>query len=111
MPLLSPPELDEKLRDIIARLRRAFSPSAIYLFGSYAYGTPGPDSDIDLIVIVEESPLTPHARDGLAYQAIGSAGVSKDVQVYTRRKFEERASLRVSFERTVKEKGKLVYAA
>ena len=34
---------------------------AIYLFGSYAYGTPGEDSDIDIYVVVpdniEQNPL------------------------------------------------------
>jgi len=111
MPLLSAAELDEKLALIVERLRAAFDPLAIYLFGSYAYGRPGPGSDIDLLVVVEDSTLGPHARDGLAYRAIGAVGVSKDVQVYTRKEFEERAGLPVSFERTIKLKGKLVYAA
>jgi predicted nucleotidyltransferase len=111
MPLLGQDELEAKLTEIIGRLRDALSPVAIYLFGSYAYGTPNRHSDIDLLVIVEDSPLSPYKRDALAYQAIGSIGVSKDVQVYTRAEFEERSALPVSFERTVKKKGKVIYAA
>ncbi len=34
-----------------------------------------------------------------------------DVQVYTREEFESRASLPVSFERTVRQKGRVLYAA
>ena len=111
MPLLSAEELDQKLAEIVQRLRDALSPVAIYFFGSYAYGTPNRHSDIDLLVVVEDSPLDAYARDALAYRAIGVIGVSKDVQVYTRKEFEERAALPVSFERTVKQKGKLLYAA
>jgi len=111
VPLLSSEQLDAKLDEIVRRLRETFSPVAIYLFGSYVYGTPNRHSDIDLLVVVEDSPLNAYARDALAYQAIGPVGVSKDVQVYTRQEFEERAALPISFERTVKQKGKLLYAA
>ena len=31
---------------------REFRPEKIILFGSYAYGTPTPDSDVDLLVIL-----------------------------------------------------------
>lgn len=104
-------EFDEKIAEIVARLRAAFSPVAIYLYGSYAYGTPGPGSDFDLLVVVEESSLGPYKRDAAAYLALGGIGVPKDVQVYTRAEFEERAALPVSFERTVKRKGKLIHGA
>lgn len=111
MPLLTEAELQEKLDLIVERLRTAFSPAAIYLFGSYVYGTPDRHSDLDILVVLADSPLAAHARDALAYQAIGVIGVSKDVQVYTRAEFEQRAALPVSFERTVKRRGKLLYAA
>lgn len=108
---LTPEELDTTLSTAVGRLRAAFSPSAIYLFGSYAYGTPGPSSDLDLLVVVESSTDDAHRRDARAYQALGDIPVPIDVQVYTRREFDERAALRVSFERTVRTKGKLLYAA
>jgi predicted nucleotidyltransferase len=34
------------------RISQEFGPEKIVLFGSYAYGTPGPDSDVDLLVIL-----------------------------------------------------------
>jgi predicted nucleotidyltransferase len=111
MPVLSAPELEQKLNEMIRRLRAAFSPLAIYLFGSYAYGAPQSHSDIDLLVVVEDSPLDAYERDGQAYLALSGLGVPKDVQVYTRAEFEQRAALPVSFERTVKTKGKIIYAA
>jgi len=34
------------------RIAREFDPEKIILFGSYAYGTPREDSDVDLLVIL-----------------------------------------------------------
>jgi len=38
---------------IVERLRVDYAPQKIILFGSYAYGTPQHDSDIDLLIIKE----------------------------------------------------------
>ncbi len=41
--------------DIVAlaeRIAREFEPERIILFGSYAYGTPTEDSDVDLLVVL-----------------------------------------------------------
>jgi len=111
MPILSEQRLNETVGEIVARLRAALSPIAIYLYGSYAYGTPNRHSDIDLLVVVERSDLDAYERDALAYRALRDIPVPIDVQVYTRREFEERAALKVSFERTVKKKGRLLHAA
>lgn len=111
MPVLKQDEFELTLREIVDRLRAALSPSLIYLFGSYAYGKPDPHSDLDFLVIVEESPLDAYERDAIAYRALGRIRFPIDVQVYTRAEFEQRAQFRVSFERTVSEKGKIVYAA
>ncbi len=111
MILLSDAELQSKLDEIVDRLCAALSPVAIYFYGSYAYGTPEPHSDIDLLVVVQDSPLDPYKRDAAAYRALGDVPFPIDVQVYTSAEFEERAGLPVSFERTVKRKGKLIHVA
>ncbi len=108
---LTPEELDRQLATIIARLRGALDPSAIYLFGSYAYGHPQSHSDLDLLVVVPESRLSAYQRDALAYLALGDIQLPVDVQVYTQAEFDARARLPVSFERTVRTKGRIVYAA
>ena len=38
---------------VVERLRVDYAPQQIILFGSYAYGTPHDDSDIDLMIIKE----------------------------------------------------------
>lgn len=39
---------------ITERIRLGYSPERIVLYGSYAYGTPHPDSDIDLLVVKDD---------------------------------------------------------
>ena len=48
----------ELLQEIIQRIVSGAAPHKIILFGSYAYGTPSQDSDLDLLVIMktEERP-------------------------------------------------------
>ncbi|MCX8062899.1 MAG: nucleotidyltransferase domain-containing protein [Anaerolineales bacterium] len=45
------PPLSETLPKAIENLVRQIQPEKIILFGSYAYGNPTPDSDVDLLVI------------------------------------------------------------
>jgi predicted nucleotidyltransferase len=43
------------IQNIMAKLLAAYAPQKVILFGSYAYGTPQADSDIDLLIIKETS--------------------------------------------------------
>lgn len=104
-------DLEQLLAEITRRLRDALQPSAIYLYGSWAYGRPHRDSDLDLLVVVADSALGFFERSALAYRALRGIGVALDVQVYTDNEFGQRAALPVSFERTVRTKGRLLYAA
>ncbi len=40
------------IRELAGQIAMQFNPERIVLFGSYAYGTPRPDSDVDLLVIM-----------------------------------------------------------
>ncbi len=46
---------DESMRQmiskIVAKIKEAYSPEKIILFGSYAYGNPTRGSDIDLLIV------------------------------------------------------------
>jgi len=39
--------------EIVRKIVKEYQPEKIILFGSYAYGTPNQDSDIDLLIIKE----------------------------------------------------------
>ena len=42
----------EKIEQIVQRIVARFNPEKIILFGSHARGTAGPDSDVDLLVVM-----------------------------------------------------------
>ena len=44
-------EVKTILSEIVERLKREYKPLRITLFGSYAYGNPTEDSDIDLLIL------------------------------------------------------------
>ena len=92
-----------------AQIAAMFQPERSILFGSYAYGTPGQDSDVDLLVVM---PYTRHA----AYQAAAILTQVKptfpvDVLVRTPEEVAERIAQGDSFLREVVERGRALYAA
>lgn len=48
-------EISNDLALITEAVTAAVNPIAIYLFGSYAYGTPHADSDIDIYAVVPDN--------------------------------------------------------
>ena len=45
--------VQQTIRTIVEKLKKDYRPSKIILFGSYAYGQPDQDSDIDMCIIKE----------------------------------------------------------
>jgi uncharacterized protein len=43
---------EQNLQNLCERIVQEFQPVSIILFGSYAYGNPTPDSDVDLLVVL-----------------------------------------------------------
>jgi predicted nucleotidyltransferase len=46
-------EVRQTIQVILEKLLAGYAPQKVILFGSYAYGDPRPDSDIDLLIIKE----------------------------------------------------------
>jgi len=48
-----------EIQGVADRIVQEFDPEKVILFGSYASGTPGPDSDVDMLVLLpfEEKPF------------------------------------------------------
>jgi predicted nucleotidyltransferase len=53
--------VEESLPNVIKQIASTLQPEKIILFGSYATGTPTPDSDVDLLVIINTN-LPPSQR-------------------------------------------------
>lgn len=97
------------INELARRLIIEFEPEQIYLFGSQAWGAPGKDSDIDVLVIVTESTETPIARAIRGYRALGELPTPIDVLVKTRAEFERYRTLPASLEYQIVKKGRLLY--
>jgi uncharacterized protein len=41
------------IRHVVDQIVERFHPAKIWLFGSFAYGTPTPDSDVDLLIAMD----------------------------------------------------------
>ena len=82
----------------------------IYLFGSYAYGTPQKDSDLDLYVVMkDDAPYRPlKAMEMIDFAMSGRKSIPTDVLVNTKSRFLYRLSA-PTLEHVVAEKGKLIY--
>jgi len=101
---------DPIVTEIVSRLRTAFQPECIYLFGSRARGEAGPDSDYDLLMVVPSS-LPRYRRDQAAFRALTGLGAAKDILVLTRAEFDQQRLARTSLPATVEREGILLYAA
>jgi uncharacterized protein len=80
-----------KIIFIVQKLVEIYQPKRIYLFGSYAWGRPDDDSDIDMLIIVKESSEKFHQRMKPAYRALRGIKVPKDILVYTEKEFEQQS--------------------
>lgn len=104
-------ERDPVLREIVERLVGALNPERIYLFGSKARGEAEPDSDYDILVLVEH-PTEPRYRlSQKGFRALRGVPAAVDVVVWDRESFDARQHLKASFPATVVREGRLLHAA
>ncbi len=66
--------LTPTMETAVARLRASFDPEEIILFGSRAYGTPRPDSDMDLLLVLRPTTEAMAVRERRVREALGLDG-------------------------------------
>ena len=101
------PEIIEEVKN---RLVEVYHPELIYLFGSYAWGNPDEDSDLDLLVVVHASDEKSHKRSIVGRRALWELDIAKDLIVYTNDEFNERITDPTSLLYKIKNDGKVIYA-
>jgi predicted nucleotidyltransferase len=102
------PITEAKIRQAARKIAEAVQPEKIILFGSFAYGQPGPDSDVDLLVIME-SEQSVHARSVQISEILYPRPFPVDIIVRTPAEVAERIALGDSFFREIMAKGKVLY--
>jgi uncharacterized protein len=97
------------LEQITQKLVLTMKPEQIILFGSYAYGEPTEDSDIDLLVIIAQSDEPRYRRARQAYKVLRGIGISKDILVMTRAEVERKTNVASSLVNQVLSRGRILY--
>ncbi len=100
----------EIIEEVKKRLVGVYDPEVIYLFGSYAWGNPDDESDLDLLVVVSTSDEKCHKRVVPGVHALWGLHISKDLMVYTREEFDVRAVNQNTLLYKIKNEGKVLYA-
>lgn len=95
---------------LIERIVDAVHPIKIILFGSAARGQMGPNSDVDVLVVMPDGTHRRHTAQYL-YQTIRGIKVPFDVLVATPSDLEKHRDNVGLIYRTVLREGKTVYAA
>jgi len=103
------PLTPELLATITKRIVLSVKPEKIILFGSYAWGKPNADSDVDLFIIVNTSDEPSYRRARLIYTALRGIAVPIDLIVKTRSEVKESASVVTSLTKKVLEQGQVLY--
>lgn len=100
----------EAIEDVVRQIVQKFRPRAIILFGSYAYGNPQPESDLDLLVIIDTS-LRETQQALVIAQSLECDWFGRDLMVYTPEKLQQRLDLGDSFLKEIIAQGKVLYEA
>jgi predicted nucleotidyltransferase len=98
------------IEEVKNRLVKTYNPIAIYIFGSYAWGSPTEDSDLDLMIVVEKSDERSFDRPRPGQRALFGLGISTDMIVYTKDEFEKYADNITTLCYKIKKDGKVLYA-
>ena len=101
-------QIETSLKEAVDRIIKRFNPEKIILFGSYAYGKPTMDSDIDLMIVMDTDEK-PHKRAVLIRKALKDIGIPKDIIVKTPQEFERFKDIVGTVIYPAAHKGKLLY--
>jgi len=88
----------------------------IVLFGSFAYGNPGPDSDVDLLVVTDDSFIPQSFREKIELKVQISRlldqvrnDVPVDLIVHTAPMHQKFIELNSSFKKEIMTRGRVIY--
>lgn len=97
-------ELESELKKLASKIKEITPATKIYLFGSYAYGTPNEDSDIDLCIITNENRRKLEILREIR-RNIGDVNYPLDILIYKTDEFNERVNNKYIMENKIYEDG------
>jgi len=99
----------QAIEDLSKRIAREYQPERIVLFGSYAYGEPRAESDVDLLVILpfEGKSVNQSVQMRMKLRPVFPV----DLLVRTPENVQHRLEMGDSFMREILKQGKVLYEA
>ena len=99
----------DKIDEMVRRIVEGFDPDRIILFGSHARGTAGPDSDVDLLIVMPVNGSKAEKEVEMRV-ALHDIRVAKDVIVVRPDEVERRRDIPGTIVRPALLEGKVLYA-
>src|SRR4030095_13236840 len=99
----------KQIQNLCDQIVRCFRPERIILFGSYAYGDPSPDSDVDLLVVMQYDGSS--REQAARIRSILDTPVALDLLVRTPEQISERLAMGDFFLNDITTQGKVIYEA
>ena len=107
---------NQKYIEIITEKLKSINPYLIILFGSYAYGTPHEDSDIDILVVTQDDFMPRTFSERLEFRLSIKKIIREtakklpvDLLIYSRPMFKKFKELNSSFAKEILSNGKKLY--
>jgi predicted nucleotidyltransferase len=97
------------IQQLSEKIQREFKPDKIVLFGSYAWGTPRDDSDVDLLVILPYQGKAWRIASSIREQV--QCRFPLDILVRNTEQVQARLAINDSFLTDIMTRGKVVYEA
>ncbi len=98
-----------KIKEAVEHLVNTYQPINIYLFGSYAWGKPDTESDVDFLVVLDDDTQFNLSLQIKGKQALKKLSISTDIILNHHCFFEERAAHPSTLQYKIKSEGKLMY--
>lgn len=102
------PNVERETQRIVRRIVRQFHPERVILFGSHARGEAGPDSDVDLLVVVPAGKKREKQLE--IRRTLRDFTVPVDIVVSTPEEFSWRQEIVGTIEYPAATEGKVLYA-
>jgi len=98
----------KSLRPAVQKIVSELKPEKIILFGSYAYGKPNPDSDVDLLIIMKTR-ASLKDRSWAVSRLLMPRPFPVDILVKTPREIEKALGAKDFFMKEILTRGKVLY--
>ena len=102
-------DIQKDLKTILDTIKSRVRLERLFLFGSFAYGNPTPDSDLDLCIVAETDQTKIEALREIRTALFAKAEHPLDFVFFTPAEFKTRSQVLNSFEWQIEHKGQVLY--